>query len=243
MIDIHCHILPDLDDGAADLRESMAMARIAAASGTTHIIATPHFPGEEASLALLPKLLNRYDKLLSAIARENLPLTLAPGAEILCLPETAHLAKQNRLPTLGETNYLLCEFYFNEVPAYMNEMLRHLADCGYRVVVAHPERYEALQRNPSLAADWFARGYVLQLNKGSCSGAFGTRVQKTALHLLEQGLYHLAASDAHRSDIRTTDLHSLRQQLEKRCPARYVQVLLEDNPGRLIRGQDMAPTD
>ena len=241
MIDIHCHILPDFDDGAADLREAMAMARIAVASGTTDIIATPHFPGEEASLSQLGRLMARYEKLARAIAHENLPLQLHPGAEILCLPETPRLARQGKLPTLGDTNYLLCEFHFNAAPVYMNEMLLFLAGCGYRIVVAHPERYDALQENPGLAEQWFSAGYVLQMNKGSASGAFGPKVQKTALLLLNRGLYHIVATDAHSTDTRTTDMRAARQQLERICPEPYVDILLEENPRLLLSGGDMVP--
>lgn len=243
MIDIHCHILPGFDDGAADLRDAMAMARIAAVSGTTDIIATPHFPGEEASLERLGLLLSRYARLEKAIARENLPLKLHPGAEILCLPQTPRLARQGQLPTLGDTNYLLCEFYFNESRVYMDEMLRFLAGCGYRIVVAHPERYEAVQQEPGLAAQWFGLGYVLQLNKGSISGAFGPAVQTAGLELLNQGLYHLVASDAHGTDTRTTDMRAARQRLEELCPEPYVRILLEENPRRLLQGLDMAPVE
>lgn len=243
MIDIHCHILPGFDDGAADLRDAMAMARIAAVSGTTEIIATPHFPGEEASLEQLGLLLSRYARLEQAIAREKLPLKLHPGAEILCLPQTPRLAKQRKLPTLGSTNYLLCEFFFNESRVYMDEMLRFLTGCGYRIVVAHPERYEAVQTDPGLAAQWFRAGYVLQLNKGSLTGAFGSEVQNTALLLLEQGFYHLMASDAHGTDSRTTDLRAARQRLEELCSGPYVRVLLEENPRRLLQGLDMVPAE
>lgn len=243
MIDIHCHILPDFDDGAADLRESMAMARLACSTGTTDIIATPHFAGEEAALSCLPRLIARYEKLEKAIRQEELEIRLHLGAEILCLPQTAHMAKLGKLPTLGNTNYLLCEFYFNESPVYMDEMLRFLAGCGYRIVVAHPERYEAVQEDPRIAEAWFSQGYVLQLNKGSISGAFGSAVQKAALALLSQGLYHLIASDAHGADNRTTDMRTARKYLEMRCPEDYVRILTEENPRRLLRGEDMAPSE
>ena len=243
MIDIHCHILPGFDDGAADLAEAMAMARIAALAGTTDLVSTPHFPGEEASLERLGLLLARFEKLQNAIRQEGLPLRLHPGGEILCLPQTPRLAKQGKLPTLGHTDYLLCEFYFNESPLYMEEMLRFLSGCGYRTVVAHPERYEAVQEDPSLAAKWFAMGCVLQLNKGSLAGAFGPEVQKTAMELLHQGLYHLLASDAHGSGSRTTDLRNARRQLELLCPDAYVRILTEENPRRLLQGQDMLPAE
>lgn len=243
MTDIHCHILPGFDDGAADLTEALAMARIAVAAGTRDLIVTPHFPGDAESVERLGLLVSRFEKLAKAIRKENIPLRIHPGAEILCLPQTPRLAKQGMLPTLGDTNYLLCEFYFNEAPAYMDEMLRFLRGCGYRIVVAHPERYEAVRKEPALAAKWFAEGCVLQLNKGSLEGAFGPEVRNAALTLLRQGLYHLAASDAHSSDSRTTDLRTTRQQLQQLCPPEYVRVLTQVNPARLLRGEDMLPTE
>lgn len=243
MVDIHCHILPDFDDGAADLEDALAMARIAAASGITDIIATPHFPGEEASLHRLTTLLARYRELKAAMEADSIPVNLHPGCEVLCLPATPRLARERKLPTLGGTNYLLCEFYFNESALYMNEMLRTLSSYGYRIVVAHPERYEAVQRNPRMAEDWFRQGYVLQMNKGSILGAFGTRVQTAAGRLLDQGLYHIIASDAHSPAHRTPNMRRLRRHLADRCPEEYIRVLLEENPARLLRNGDMVPAE
>lgn len=239
MIDIHCHILPGFDDGSADLDESLAMAQLAYVSGTTEIVATPHFRGEEESLEQLGNLLSRYERMEKAFRRRGIPLTLHPGAEILCLPSTVRLARQKQLPTLGNTNYLLVEFFFDEAPEYMNTMLAQLAACGYRLVVAHPERYEAVQKDPGLVDNWFRTGYVIQVNKGSPLGAFGPRVQQAAAGLLEAGLVHLFASDAHSISRRTTDMRPLRKWLAENCHPEYIRVLLEENPARLIRGENM----
>ena len=114
MIDIHCHILPMIDDGASDWSESLAMARLAVTSGVAAIVATPHFQGDLQGLEMMPKLLSRYEKLVQLLARQQIPLKLFPGAEILCTPETVSMAQQHMLPTLGNSNYLLTEFFFNE---------------------------------------------------------------------------------------------------------------------------------
>lgn len=241
MIDIHCHILPNFDDGAADLEESMAMARMAVSSGVTGIVATPHFPGDAASFRRLGALMGRYEKLEQVIRREGLPLRLYPGAEILCLPETPQLAAKKVLPTIADTNYLLVEFNFGEPQSYMNEMLDALAQEGYRPVVAHPERYRAVQMSPQLPQYWFDLGYVLQVNKGSVLGAFGGRVQQTAGQILSQGLAHVIASDAHGTDKRTPHMGALKQWVDNFCDPVYAEILLERNPQRLVRGQDMTP--
>jgi protein-tyrosine phosphatase len=242
MIDIHCHILPMFDDGASDLAESVAMARLAVSSGVTGIIATPHFQGDRQSLELMPKLLARYDRLSKIIVQQQIPLKFYPGAEILCTPETVSMARQRLLPTLSDSNYLLTEFFFNESAEFMSNTLFALAECGYRPVVAHPERYDAVQQSPELIEHWFFQGLVIQLNKGSLLGAFGPEVQETAQWILRSGLAHTIASDAHSIRRRTTDMMGLREYLQENCPPRYVQVLLEENPARIVTNQDMFPT-
>ena len=243
MIDIHCHILPELDDGADDMNESLGMARTAAASGVTGILTTPHFPGRPESLEMLETIVERHRQLQTALDKAGIPLEIHPGAEILCLPQTVKMARQKQLPTLGRSNYLLCEFYFQESKVYINKLLQSIAANGYRLVIAHPERYEALHRDITVAKKWFDAGYVLQLNKDSLLGAFGSRVQDTALELLERGLAHLIASDAHSTLYRTTDMNPLRSWLAANCPAEYARILLEENPRRLILNQEMAPVE
>lgn len=241
MIDIHCHILPNFDDGAADLEESLAMARMAEASGVTAMVATPHFPGDAEAFRRLGALLGRYERLEREIRQAGLQLQLYPGAEILCLPETPQLAAKKVLPTLGDTNYLLVEFNFGESQSYMTEMLDTLAQAGYRPVVAHPERYRAVQGNPQLPRQWFELGYVLQLNKGSLLGAFGGRVQQTADRMLAEGLAHVIASDAHGTDRRTPHMGALVQWLDAHCDPEYAKILTKLNPARLLLGRDMTP--
>lgn len=241
MIDIHCHILPSFDDGSTCLEESLEMARMAASSGVRTIVSTPHFPGRPDFLNRLPVILEKFHSLQDAVDREGIALTLLPGAEILCLPETVQMARQKALPTIGSTNYLLTEFYFDEPSGYMNQMLSSLSGAGYRPVVAHPERYRAVQQDPGLAEFWFRQGYVLQMNKGSLLGAFGSRVEDTATELLDQGLVHLIASDAHSSRSRTTHMTALTRWLRTRCDEDYTDILLNRNPGRLIENRDMVP--
>lgn len=243
MIDIHCHILPDFDDGAYSLSEALTMARMAAASGVSAIVTTPHFPGIPESLERLETLNERFDALRRAVREEGIPITLHRGAEILCLAETAQLAREKKLPTIGDTNYLLTEFHFNESGEFMTRMLRSLLGAGYRPVVAHPERYGAVQADPELAAYWFGElECVLQMNKGSLLGAFGNRVEQTAHLMLRQGLAHIIASDAHSSQRRTPHMSQLYRWLMDHCDPAYVQILLERNPARLVSGRPMVPT-
>lgn len=243
MVDIHCHILPEVDDGAQSLAEALEMADMAVRCGVTDLVTTSHFHGEEENLALLDRIYRQFQRLEEALGHEQIPLRLHLGAEILCTHRTGKLAREQRLPTLGNTNYVLCEFYFDAPYDYMDRILVEITQAGYRPVVAHPERYHAIQQEPRRAQRWFRKGYVLQVNKGSLLGAFGPRVQAAARWMLDMGFVHVLASDAHSLRHRTTDLSQLENWLLDRYSPRCARLLLEENPGRLLRGEDMIPED
>ena len=243
MVDIHCHILHQYDDGSPSLSESLEMARMAAESGVTDIAVTPHFVGKSSSLKDLPLLMDHFQELSQAIAAERIPVTLHLGAEILCLPETAELAQRKLLPTIGDTNYLLVEFCFDESLRYMDDMLHRIKAAGYTPIVAHPERYGAISRDPLVLKQWFRSGYVLQLNKGSILGAFGHRAERAAHIILEAGLAHIIASDAHSASHRTPGMKSLHHWLGHNLSAGYARILTEENPRRILCGEALIPVD
>ena len=239
MVDIHCHILPEVDDGAWDMEAAVAMAKIARDSGVKKIITTPHFKGEPKSLEAVGFLMHQRRLLQSRLKREKIEVELLPGAEVLCVPQTMELAQVGRLPTLGTGRYVLTEFYFDASAGFMDETLHGLRQMGYLPVVAHPERYGAVQRDPELAARWFHRGIVLQINKGSVLGAFGRRAEDAAVRMLCRGNAHIIASDAHSPHVRTTDLQPVRHWCLDHLGQAYTKILLEDNPGRVAAGKPM----
>lgn len=239
MVDIHCHILPEVDDGAWDMEAAVDMAKIARDSGVKKIITTPHFKGEPKSLEAVGFLMHQRRLLQSRLKREKIEVELLPGAEVLCVPQTMELAQVGRLPTLGTGRYVLTEFYFDASAGFMDETLHGLRQMGYLPVVAHPERYGAVQRDPELAARWFHRGIVLQINKGSVLGAFGRRAEDAAVRMLCRGNAHIIASDAHSPEVRTTDLQPVRHWCLDHLGQAYTKILLEDNPGRVAAGKPM----
>ena len=241
MVDIHCHILPGVDDGAETLADALEMAYLAASCGVTDLAATPHVRGDAEGLVQASRLDHAFRQLEASIIQEKIPLRLHPGAEILCTDETVNLAREGKLPAIGNTNYVLCEFFFHARFSEMDEILEGITQAGYRPIVAHPERYSAIRKDPRRILHWFRSGYVIQVNKGSLLGAFGAQVQNTACWLLETRLIHLVASDAHSPIRRTTDLTRLEDWLLSQYPQGYVRLLLEENPGRVIRGEEMAP--
>lgn len=235
MIDIHCHILPEVDDGADDMEDALEMAHLAYESGVRAIIATPHscvpaFSPNFKSVGLL----NRFRRLGEEIAAAGIPLKLYSGAEILCTRELPELLESGRLLTLANTRYLLVEFYFNSDPDFISSMLKLIKSNGYIPVVAHPERYETVQERPFLVDEWHDRGYVIQVNKGSITGRLGYHAQQTARWILSNGLAHVVASDAHGAYRRTPMMDRLYRHLEDELADGYSELLLKINPKQII---------
>lgn len=239
MVDIHCHIVPEVDDGAWDMETAVRMARLARDCGVTKIIATPHFKGVPEELEAIPFIKHQFRRLQSALKRDVPQVELVQGMEVLCVPQTIELARQGLLPAMGTGRYVLTEFYFDASAGFMEETLEALRHFGYSPVVAHPERYGAVQRDPELAGGWFRRGIVLQVNKGSVLGAFGHRAEDAAVRLLDRGAVHIIASDGHSPEFRTTDLGPVRQWCLDHLGRTYTKILLEDNPDRVARGKPM----
>lgn len=239
MVDIHCHILPTIDDGASSMAESVALARMAWQSGVTKIAATPHFPGTAEAVELLPRILTKTRQLQQRLRELEIPVELVPGAEVLCLPQTGELARQGMLPTLGSGRYVLTEFHFDTPGEEITRMLDAVARFGYLPVVAHPERYDAVQDDPELTKQWFDRGWCLQMNKDSVFGLYGQHARQTALELLRWGAIHVIAGDAHHVRSRNTDFSRIKAWARDNLGPEYADVLLEQNPRRILRGQNV----
>lgn len=239
MIDIHCHILPGVDDGSTGLDASVEMARMAADSGVTDIIATPHcnLPGKGPKNYRDRALTEGCTRLQQTLDRLGIPLRIHPGAEVFCTPELPELLDRGMLQSLNNGRYLLAEFFFDESLSYMDRVLAAIQLRGYTPVLAHPERYDAVQQDPYIIRRWFESGYLIQVNKGSVLGRLGQRAQRCAGWLLERGLVHAAASDAHSPQLRTPHMEQLRELLETEYSPLCARLLLEENPRRILENR------
>lgn len=234
MIDIHSHILPGIDDGAQDIYDTLEMVKLAADSGVTDMIATPHcnIPGVYA---------NYYDKAYEELVRsvrdavhgEGIPVRIHPGMEAFTTPDLPDLLGDGKIMTLNGSHYLLMEFSFDEDPGYVIHMVEQVRERGVIPVIAHAERYEFVQEDPWMVYDWRVKGYPIQVNKGSFVGRFGRRAQEMAYFLMDHHLVSVIASDAHSPWQRTPYMADVYETLLRDYPAQYLNMLFEDNP-RLI---------
>lgn len=236
MIDLHCHIVPMIDDGAQNAAVACEMAAHAYRSGVRTIVATPHCNLRGARKNYRGRSYTEVFSLFCALLRQHgIPIQILPGSELFAHPSNLRrLLDERRVVTLNHSRYLLTEFNFSSRGDDISDALALIARRGLVPVVAHPERYAAVQHDPRLVARWFAKGYIIQLNKGSLLGRLGHSAQITAEELLAAGLAHVIASDAHDMQYRPTGFHSLLPHLREHCPAEYIELLLETNPRHII---------
>lgn len=234
MIDLHSHILPELDDGAQSLWESLEMARMAVDSGITVMAATPHCIHDRAE-----EVMESWQLLTEALEESEIPLKVLPGMEIFGTDDTLRLLKAGKLMTLNGSRYPLVEFGFHSTGDEETVILRSLCKAGYRPVVAHPERYSYVQYNPGLIHQWFRMGCLIQVNRGSLLGRFGRHAQAMAVELVERGFATVVATDAHSARIRTPWMRDIREVLTKEISPQCARTLLLENPKRILKNEDM----
>ena len=238
MIDLHCHILPHLDDGACSLAESVAMARMAVDSGVRVMAATPHCVDGHGQ-----RILDQVMILRDVLEEEEIPLEIVPGMEIFGTEDTAAMLLSGRLLTLNHSRYPLLEFGFRGSGERETEILRDVIREGYRPVVAHPERYGYIQENPELINLWHHMGCLLQINRGSLLGRFGSESRYMAMELVGRGFACSVASDGHSAQMRTPWMADVQKLLSVAFSPAVTKELLEENPLRILRNMPLDPVE
>jgi protein-tyrosine phosphatase len=195
VIDLHCHILPGLDDGPANLDFSLSMARAAVEAGTQLIVATPHI---RADFDVDPAEIEpRVDLFNDRLQRERLPLRVLPGAEIGWASASDLDDAQLARLALGSGRRVLLESPYGKRPVDLEGIVAGLAERGFEVVLAHPERCPLFQRDPERLRKLVAGGALCSITAGSMQGSFGDTVRTFTIEMLRGALVHDVASDAH----------------------------------------------
>ncbi|HDZ57872.1 MAG TPA: capsular biosynthesis protein [Pseudomonas xinjiangensis] len=238
MIDLHCHMLPGIDDGPEDMQTSLEMARFAVEHGITHVVCTPHIhPGRyENSAASIQQACSKF---ATALKSAGIKLKVSSAAEVRFDSQIMTGVKDGSIPFLGEwegRKAILLEFPHGEIPFGAERMTRWLLKEGIMPVLAHPERNKGLMLTPSKLKPFIQQGCLLQLTAGSIAGAFGESAQRLAHHLLKQGVVSLIATDAHNIKYRPPELKPGLSIAEKILGEREAKQLVLDTPWRISQG-------
>ncbi len=241
MIDLHTHILPGLDDGAADMRASLAMARRAAEDGVRTIVATPHvnfrYEFDYSEIGRLVRALNDF------LERENCPVTILPGAEIDLARLTEIAPTDLSHLTLAGGRSLLVESPYGPAPGALDQILYDTQVRGYRPVLAHPERSPVFHSDVDRLQRLVDSGILCSITAGSLVGAFGSTVRRFTSRLLRDGLVHDIASDAHDADRRPPLLGAALQSAssELRGLTQQGSWYTRDAPKAILEGLALPP--
>lgn len=231
MIDIHCHALYGVDDGAKSLEESLTMLRDAKKQGIKALILTPHL--RHGMFPYPKERIQRHFETLKSKA-EAMGLALYLGCEHHASSDmTEELAKGDCFSLAG-TDYVLAEFSFEDAYPALYAKTRELLSCGYIPVIAHAERYHCLQKEPKGCQELSAAGAYLQLNADSILGLSGKAEEKLSRRLIKKGWAHLVASDAHGAERRANHLGECREFVAGRYGEETAYRLFEGNPRKII---------
>ena len=232
MVDIHCHILPGTDDGAPDEATAIAMCRLAAESGTTDLVATPHandmFPFSPESNE---EKRQRLQSAVGPVPRIHLGCDFRLSYDNI----EAALATPTRF-TINGHQYLLVEFSDQLIAQGTSEVFARMRAAGLTPIITHPERNPLLRDHGSRLAVWVDRGCLIQVTGGSLLGAFGDRARRAAMSLLDAGLVHIVASDGHDLERRPPVLADSFEFIADRWGDPVARRLLIENPGAVVEG-------
>jgi len=210
MLDIHCHLLPGIDDGPQSMEQSVALARYAVQAGITHAVLTPHIhPGVYNNTARSIAQIGLAFK--AALSIFSIPLKVALAAEIRICPELIKMVQCDKfskvcIGQMDDDRVILLEFPHSHIPPGSRQLIESLMENRVKPVIAHPERNKAFFIDPGRLEPFVSMGCMVQLTASSVAGRFGRNAQRTAMHFLKQGWVDVLASDAHNLSFRPPEL-------------------------------------
>jgi len=239
VIDLHCHILPGVDDGAKDLETALAMARIAVEDGVEIIACTPHiFPGVYDNRG--HDIARDIARLQDALDAAGIPLRLTRGADAHLAPDLGQGLRAGRVPSLGGSRYFLLEPPHHVAPPRLDLAVQDLLDQGHVPVITHPERLTWIEDRYDLVKALSGVGAWLQITAGSLTGRFGPRARYWAERIVDEGLAHILASDAHDLSRRAPRLSEGRDAVAARLGPEEARRMVIDRPRGILANADPA---
>jgi protein-tyrosine phosphatase len=237
MIDIHCHILPGLDDGPRTMDDALAMARMAVGDGIHTLVASTHItPGIYDNSP--DGIIAAAEAFRDCLNREEIPLRIIPGAEVRMTPEL--IDPDDRCLRINrDTPYFLFEFPFDIVPPGSERLAEALLGKGWVPVIPHPERNRELQRRPEKLDPFLKMGCLVQITAMSLTGGFGPLPQTIAERFVTEGRAHLIATDAHNTERRPPILSRARNRAEELVGAEAARAMVFETPEKIVKGESI----
>jgi protein-tyrosine phosphatase len=236
VIDLHCHYLPGIDDGAKTLEESLGLARAAVAAGIKTAVMTPHVhPGRyENSASSITKLCAAFQRVL---AHKHIPLDIRPGGEVRISADIMPMIEADEIPFIGHLDghrIMLLEFPHSHLILGADKLINWLLARRIRPLIAHPERNKEVMRNLDKLQPFVRMGCLLQLTGASLIGQFGKEAQDCARQIIERNWATVVATDAHNLRHRPPNLDLARKALAELGGESFARQLTEEGPSRIV---------
>jgi len=238
VIDLHCHILPHLDDGPTSWSTSLNMCRQAVAHGIKTIVATPHilnsvYKNNPQDIEEKVKILNQK------IKENNIPLQVLPGSEVHLNADIIEAIKKKEILTLNKSNYILLEFPHTQIPLHIEEILFQIQIMGITPIISHVERNLKFQQKPTLLSQLIQKGALAQITAASLCGFFGPIPKKISQKFLSEELIYSIASDAHTDseEGRGSFFSQALTEASKIIGHQAALTLVHSNPQKIITNQ------
>lgn len=236
MIDIHSHLIPGVDDGSKSVEDTFEMFNEAIKVGFTDIILTSHYLTDYYE-PKTEELIFWKDKLQEVLDKSNKKLKLHSGMEVYISEEINKLIKENKLLMLANSKYILIELPMSTDVKYLDHIMYVLESMGIKFILAHPERYKSIQKNPSLVQEYIEKGCLIQCNYGSILGQYGKEAKKTIKTLLKKDLVHFMGSDCHRKNGIYLEIPKAVKKIEKIVGKEKIHEITTYNAKKIINNE------
>ncbi len=234
MIDIHSHLLFGVDDGSRTLEESVHVIKKLSEVGYTDIILTPHYINDSTYVSTREENLDVLKRLKVGLIRNNVNVNLYLGNEIYIDSEIANLLKNNIISSLNDTKYLLIELPMSGENEIYYDIFLDLINMGYKVILAHPERYISFQKDFNKIYELKELGVLLQSNVGSVLGDYGRGAKKTIKRLLKENLITFMGTDIHHNKEEYTFVLKVKKKMGKYLTQKQINNIFENNAKVLL---------
>ena len=237
MIDIHSHIIPNVDDGARSVEETFNILKEAQEAGFTDVILTSHF------------LLNYYEtnaqelifwkeKLQEVLKKQGTKINLHSGMEIYITNQMEELLENKKILTLANSRYMLIELPLATNVKYFDYVVYYLEAKGIKPIIAHPERYKCVQKDPDIVEEYIEKGCLIQCNYGSIVNLYGREAEKTIKTLLKRNQVHFLGSDVHRENGTYLIILDAIKKIRKIIGENKINELTTINPKKILQNEE-----
>lgn len=236
MIDIHSHLVYNVDDGSKSIEDTIHMLKEAKKAGFTDVICTPHYMEDYYEVSC--------DEVASKISKmrdlaDGINIKIHQGNEIYANENIINYINSKQATSLNNSRYVLIEFPMQNEPINMDQVIYLLLQAGKVPIVAHPERYSYVRENPNMLLEYIEQGVLFQTNYGSIIGMYGNEIKETAKRLLTHNMIHFLGSDNHRVNTVYKHIPEALKTLEKWIGEDKVQELTTDNPECILNNEQL----